>query len=160
MAGPNQREKWTKPEKVEQARLCWQLSLDGYSQAQIAQTVGISQPTVSRRLASYERTIVLQDSEHWRKKQIERTEDLINALKPHVQPGVVEMPFVTPYLKALAQLDSYTGAAVPTKIEVTVQDDQDAQLAELIAMSRAKDQLAGVQTSVEDLDAVDAEVEA
>lgn len=144
MAGPNQRQKFTRQEKAEQARVCWQMALDGYSQAVIAQTVGISQPTVSRRMGAYESQIVIPEAEHWRKKQIERTEDLINALRPFIAPGALELPAVQHYLKALAQLDTYTGAALPTRIEstVTIQDAKDAELAEMIALVEAQDALA------------------
>lgn len=159
MSASQNPKKWTRAERVEQARAAWQLSLDGHSQPVIAQTLGIGRSTLRRRLHSYEKSLVLESSEHWRKKQIERTEDLINALQPHIKPGVVEVPFVGQYLKAMALLDSYTGAALPTKSEltITVQDSQDAELAELIAMTTAQDQLAevddrhlSVQTDVQD----------
>lgn len=141
--------KFTDAEKDEQARVCWQLSLDGHSQPVIAQTVGIGVATVWRRLNRYRQAVVMPDADYWRAKQIERMEDLITALKPHVSAGVLEIPYVMPYVKAVAQLDSYTGAALPVKTELTVtmQDSQDAELAELIAMSTAA---ARIQTPVQE----------
>lgn len=158
MSSSRNPNKFSKVEKIEQARACWQMALDGYSRPVIAQTVGISMATVHRRLKSYEDKVVMPEADHWRKIQVERVQDLLAALKPQVAAGVVELAAVDRYLKALAQLDVYTGAAVPIKIEqtVTMLDSKDAELAELIAMQLAQEALA--EDPVEALVDVEADV--
>jgi transcriptional regulator with XRE-family HTH domain len=151
MPGRNQNQKWTRVQRTEQEAACWTLSLDGLTQTQIAETLGISQKTVSRRLANRADSLVLPLVEQQRKIETDRILQLINALTPHVTSMNLELPYVLPYLKAVETLHKLSGVAAPVKTEltVTVQDSQDAELAELIAMSTAQDQLTNVRSDLE-----------
>lgn len=127
----------------EQEKLCWQLRIDGYTQDQIADTVGISQPTVSRRLAARADKVIVPLAEEWRRTEIDRLQMVINRLTPLAVAAEPDLPSLDRYLKAVDLLAKYTGAQQPVRIESTVviQDPADAELAELIQMHKAQEQL-------------------
>lgn len=136
--------------KAQQAAQAFQLKIDGYSDRQIADELGVSTATANRRVHEHADSIVVPLAEQWRKLEVERLQMVINRLSVKVDCPDPDLPTLDRYLKAVDLLAKYTGAQQPVRTEVTltVQDQEDVELAELIRDQRARDALSQNETAV------------
>jgi predicted transcriptional regulator len=99
-----------------QKRRCFEMKLLGYNQDEIAAELGVSQPTVSRRLAEAALEHVAPVAEEYRLSQVYRLEMQLRRLDKAAANGDEKAISVITRIEAL--LSKIVGTEAPKKIEL------------------------------------------
>jgi DNA-binding Lrp family transcriptional regulator len=124
---------------AEEQLRCWQLSLAGHAYRQIAEELGISLATVSRRINGYLKDRVQPEIDALVATEIDRFDRYLVKLDEQIQAGKAVARNVEVAVKVSESRRKLLGIDAPTQIEATVHqvDSTDLAIAELIREAQA-----------------------